>query len=139
MQCNNVTLYSGSLCEDRLAFLSSWMSLISQAFAPDDIFGRDRRVLVFTMVVSLICAVAFGLISALRSARVQVASNLKDETQPAGHRKSRLRSMLITGQIATCAVLLVGASLCVRSLQNASSIDPGFTTQHGIAATLTPS
>src|SRR5467141_1053043 len=98
----------------------------------------DWRVLVFTMVVSLICGVAFGLTPALRSARVQVASNLKDETQPAGHRKSRLRSMLITGQIATCAVLLVGASLCVRSLQNASSIDPGFNTQHVIAATLDP-
>ncbi len=98
----------------------------------------DWRVLVFTMVVSLICGVAFGLTPALRSARVQVASNLKDETQPAGYRKSRLRSMLITGQIATCAVLLVGASLCVRSLQNASSIDPGFNTQHVIAATLDP-
>jgi predicted permease len=98
----------------------------------------DWRVLVFTMVVSLICGVAFGLTPALRSARVQVASNLKDETQPAEYRKSRLRSMLITGQIATCAVLLVGASLCVRSLQNASSIDPGFNTQHVIAATLNP-
>src|SRR6266436_2189628 len=98
----------------------------------------DWRVLVFTMVVSMICGVAFGLTPALRSARVQVASNLKDETQPAGYRKSRLRSMLITGQIATCAVLLVGASLCVRSLQNASSIDPGFNTQHVIAATLDP-
>jgi predicted permease len=98
----------------------------------------DWRVLVFTMVVSLICGVAFGLTPALRSARVQVASNLKDETQPAGCRKSRLRSMLMTGQIATCAVLLVGASLCVRSLRNASSIDPGFNTQHLIAATLNP-
>src|SRR6266478_4852050 len=98
----------------------------------------DWRVLVFTMVVSLICGVAFGLTPALRSARVQVASNLKDETQPAGYRKSRLRSMLMTGQIATCAVLLVGSSLCVRSLRNASSIDPGFNTQHVIAATLDP-
>jgi len=98
----------------------------------------DWRVLAFTMVVSLICGVAFGLTPALRSARVQVASNLKDETQPAGYRKSRLRSMLMTGQIATCAVLLVGASLCVRSLRNASSIDPGFNTQHVIAATLDP-
>ncbi len=98
----------------------------------------DWRVLVFTMVVSMICGVAFGLTPALRSARVQVASNLKDETQPAGYRKSRLRSMLMTGQIATCAVLLVGASLCVRSLRNASSIDPGFNTQYVIAATLDP-
>jgi predicted permease len=98
----------------------------------------DWRVLVFTIVVSLMCGVAFGLTPALRSARVQVASNLKDETQSAGYRKSRLRSVLMTAQIATCAVLLVGACLCVRSLRNASSIDPGFNTQHVIAATLDP-
>jgi len=98
----------------------------------------DWRVLVFTIMVSLICGVAFGLTPALRSARVQVASNLKDEARPAGYRKSRLRSVLMTGQIATCTVLLVGATLCVRSLRNASSIDPGFNAQHVIAATLDP-
>src|SRR5467141_3212023 len=98
----------------------------------------DWRVLVFTMIVSLICGLAFGLTPALRSAKVQVASNLKDETQPGGYRKSTLRSILMTGEIAACTVLLVGATLCVRSLRNASSIDPGFNTQHVIAATLDP-
>jgi len=98
----------------------------------------DWRVLVFTLLVSLICGVAFGLTPALRSSRVQVALSLKDETQPAGSRKSRLRNLLMTGQVATCTVLLVGATLCVRSLRNASSIDPGFNTQHVIAATLNP-
>src|SRR5205085_1611989 len=98
----------------------------------------DWRVLVFTILVSLICGVAFGLTPALRVAKVQVASNLKDETQPAGYRKSRLRSILMTSEIATCTVLLVCATFCVRSLRNASSIDPGFSTQHVIAATLNP-
>src|SRR5437667_2131035 len=98
----------------------------------------DWRVLVFTIIVSLICGVAFGLTPALRSAKVQLASNLKDETRPAGFRKSRLRSLLMTGEVATCTVLLVCATLCVRSLRNASSINPGFNTQHVIAATLDP-
>src|SRR6267154_1851040 len=98
----------------------------------------DWRVLVFTMIVSLACGVAFGLAPALRSASVPVASNLKDETQPAGFRRSRLRSLLMTGEIATCTVLLICATLCVRSLRNASSINPGFNTQHVIAATLNP-
>ncbi|HKW55991.1 MAG TPA: ABC transporter permease [Candidatus Acidoferrum sp.] len=98
----------------------------------------DWRVLAFTLMVSLICGVAFGLAPAFRSTKVQVASNLKDERQAAGYRKSRLRSFLIAGQIATCTILLVGATLCVRSLRNASSIDPGFNTQHVIAATLDP-
>ncbi|HVH73055.1 MAG TPA: ABC transporter permease, partial [Candidatus Dormibacteraeota bacterium] len=90
----------------------------------------DWRVLVFTIIVSLACGLAFGLTPALRSSRVKVASNLKDEMQPAGYRKSRLRGLLMTGEIATCTVLLVGATLCVRSLRNASSIDPGFRTEH---------
>src|SRR5947207_11345302 len=98
----------------------------------------DWRVLVFTMVVSLVCGVAFGLTPALRSASVPVVANLKDETQPAGFRKSRLRSLLMTGEIATCTVLLICGTLCVRSLRNASSINPGFNTQHVIAATLDP-
>ena len=98
----------------------------------------DWRVLGFTLMVSLICGVAFGLAPALRSTKVQVASNLKDERQGASYRKSRLRSFLIASQIASCTVLLVGAALCVRSLRNASSIDPGFNTQHVMAAALDP-
>src|SRR5438105_5653257 len=98
----------------------------------------DWRVLVFTIIISLICGVAFGLTPALRSAKVQLASNLKDETRPAGFRQSRLRSLLMTGEIATCTVLLICGTLCVRSLRNASSINPGFNTQHVIAATLDP-
>src|SRR5438309_4736104 len=96
----------------------------------------DWRVLVFTIIVSLICGVAFGLTPALRSAKVQLASNLKDETRPAGFRQSRLRSLLMTGEVATCTVLLVCATLCVSRLLNACSINPGFNTQHVIGATL---
>ncbi len=98
----------------------------------------DWRVLAFTMMVSLLCGAAFGLTPALRSASVPVVANLKDETQPAGFHKSRLRSLLMTGEIATCTVLLICGALCVRSLRNASSINPGFNTQHVIAASLDP-
>jgi predicted permease len=98
----------------------------------------DWRVLVFTVIVSLMCGLAFGLAPALRGASVPLASHLKDQTQPAGYRKSRLRSVLMICEVATCTVLLVGATLCVRSLRNASSIDPGFNTQHVITATLDP-
>ena len=98
----------------------------------------DWRVLVFTASVSLFTGVAFGLTPALRSAKAQVAPILKDEAQSASYRKSRLRSFLMIGEIATCVVLLVGATLCVRSLVNASSIDPGFDTQRVAVLTLDP-
>ena len=98
----------------------------------------DWRVLAFTGSVSLFTGVAFGLTPALRSAKAQVAPILKDEAQSASYRKSRLRSFLMIGEIATCVVLLVGATLCVRSLVNASSIDPGFDTRQVAIATLDP-
>ena len=123
--------------------LAYWTAPLLLALKPASLpitlgLPTDWRVLVFTVIVSLICGVAFGLIPALRSASVPVASNLKDEIQQAGFRKSRLRSLLMTGEIATCTVLLICATLCVRSLRNASAINPGFNTQHVIAATLNP-
>jgi putative ABC transport system permease protein len=99
----------------------------------------DWRVLLFALVVSFATGILFGLIPALRSASVDAAPALKEETQTAGLRKSRLRTILLIGEIATCVVLLAGASLCVRSLMHANSIDPGFDTQHIGVATLDPS
>jgi putative ABC transport system permease protein len=98
----------------------------------------DWRVLLFTSLVSLSAGIVFGLTPALRSAKVQVAPILKDEAQSVSYRKSRLRSFLMIGEMATCMVLLVGAALCVRSLLNANSIDPGFDTRHVAVATLDP-
>lgn len=98
----------------------------------------DWRVLLFTCVASVMTGVIFGIIPALRSVRVDAAPVLKEETQAGSVRKSRLRSVLMTGEVALCVVLLTGATLCVRSLRNASAIDPGFDTHHIAVATLDP-
>jgi macrolide transport system ATP-binding/permease protein len=99
----------------------------------------DWRVLLFTLAVSVGTGLVFGIVPAVRSAAVDAAPVLKEEGQSAGLRKSRLRSALLIGEIATCVVLLSAAALCVRSLMHANSINPGFET-HGIAvATLDPS
>ena len=63
---------------------------------------------------------------------------LKDERQLAGPRRSRLRSSLVVAQITVCLVLLISAGLCVRSLFNARSIDPGFSTHDIAVAQLDP-
>lgn len=98
----------------------------------------DWRVLLFALVVSLATGIVFGVVPALRSAVVDAAPVLKEETQSGGLRTSRLRSLLLIGEIAVCVVLLAGATLCVRSLLHASSIDPGFDTHHIAVATLDP-
>ena len=136
------TLLSG-LAGSAGLVLAYWTAPLLLALKPASLpitlsIPLDWRVLAFTASVSLFTGVAFGLTPALRGAKAQVAPILKDEAQSASYRKSRLRSFLMIGEIATCVVLLVGATLCVRSLVNASSIDPGFDTQQVAVLTLDP-
>jgi predicted permease len=123
--------------------LAWWMTRMLLRLKPSSLpisleVPLDWRVLVFALLVSLATGVIFGIVPALRGARVEVTPVLKEETQSAGLRKSRLRSLLLIGEIAVCVVLLTGATLCVRSLMHANSIDPGFDTQHIAVATLDP-
>jgi len=95
----------------------------------------DWRVLVFTLLVSLLAGFAFGVAPALRSSKVDVVSRLKEETT-GGPARNRLRNVLVTGQVAVCTILLIGAGLCLRSLASASSIDPGFRVSNRLVVTL---
>ena len=95
----------------------------------------DWRVLAFTLLVSLLAGFAFGVAPALRSSKVDVVSRLKDEATGSPAR-NRLRNVLVTGQVAVCTILLIGAGLCLRSLASASSIDPGFRVSNRLVVTL---
>jgi predicted permease len=96
----------------------------------------DLRVLAFTLMASLVTGVAFGLAPALQQSRLNHVESLKEGSQQAGASKSRLRNGLVIAQVTACVVLLVGASLCLRSLLNARSIDPGFEVRDGLTASI---
>jgi len=96
----------------------------------------DWRVLAFTLAAGVLAGIVFGLAPALRASRLDVVSRLKDGTTGAGQSRSRLRSVLVTAQVAVCLVLLIGAGLCLRSLANAQSIDPGFDSRNALVASL---
>ena len=96
----------------------------------------DWRVLSFTLAVSVITGIVFGLAPALRASRLDLVSGLKEGAPGSGQVRSRLRSILVTAQVAVCLVLLIGAGLCLRSLVNAQSIDPGFDTRNALVASL---
>ena len=98
----------------------------------------DWRVFVFALVASLLSGIVFGLLPALRSTRRGLLPALKDDRQLAGPRRSRLRGSIVVAQITVCLVLLISAGLCVRSLFNARSIDPGFSTHNIAVAHLDP-
>jgi predicted permease len=95
----------------------------------------DWRMVIFTVGVSLVAGFAFGIGPALRSARVDVVSRLKDDVT-SSQSGNRLRNTLMTGQVAVCTVLLIAAGLCLRSLMSARSIDPGFRAKNRLAVTL---
>jgi putative ABC transport system permease protein len=95
----------------------------------------DWRVLGFTLLISTLTGLIFGLAPALQCSKVDVAARLKDENL-SSTQKSRFRNALVIVQVAVCLVLLIGASLCVRSLLNARSIDPGFAVQNRLEVNL---
>jgi predicted permease len=98
----------------------------------------DWRVFAFAFVASLLSGIASGVIPAMRKTRRDLIPALKDERQLAGPRRSRLRGSIVVAQITVCLVLLISAGLCVRSLFNARSIDPGFSTHNIAVAYLDP-
>ncbi|MGC2301295.1 MAG: ABC transporter permease [Acidobacteriaceae bacterium] len=90
-------------------------------------FNVDGRVALFTLGLSVVTALVFGLVPALRASRPDLVGSLKDG--PAGFgraSRSRMRNTLVVVQVSLSLVLLTTAGLFLRSLGNASSIDIGF-------------
>jgi predicted permease len=115
--------------------LAASISGVMISYTPPNTFsamtldGRlDLRVLGFTLAVSLLTGILFGLAPALSASRPDLVSAMKDETTLLGKRGGRLslRNLLVVGQMALSVIVLVGAGLCVRSLQKLQAIDAGF-------------
>lgn len=88
----------------------------------------DYRTLLYTFAVSIATGVAFGLAPALHAARGQLTESLKDGSRGGGSRKNRVRSVLVIAEVALSLVLLVGASLFVRSFTALQKTQVGFDT-----------
>jgi predicted permease len=94
--------------------------------------GLDVRVLGFTVAVSLFTGILFGLAPAFRGTRVDMTPALKEGFSPStrlarsGGRRFTIGNALVVTQVALAIVVLVGAGLMVRTLQNLRSIDVGF-------------
>jgi predicted permease len=88
----------------------------------------DPAVLAFTLIASLVTGILFGVVPAIQMARADVNEGLRDEgrSASAGVEKSRLRDLLVVGEIALALVLLAGAGLMVKSVGALMHQDPGF-------------
>ena len=98
----------------------------------------DYRVLAFALATALVTGVLFGLAPALQATRADPNISLRSDTAGSGSRRSRMRSLLVVGQMALSLLLLMSAGLFVRSLDRGERVDPGFERRHVATAPLDP-
>jgi putative ABC transport system permease protein len=101
--------------------------------APDNVprieqVGIDPWVLAFTLVVSMLTGLLFGLAPALQGLSTGISHRLIEggRTSSEGRGRGRLRSLLVVAQIALSLILLVGAGLLLQSLHNLGKVETGF-------------
>jgi putative ABC transport system permease protein len=98
----------------------------------------DRRVLLFSILLSLITGLVFGVAPALKASRPRLVAALKGASSEGndGGRRYDVHKLLVVGEVALAVLLLIPAGLFVRSLQAAHAIDPGFDAEKLVSAPL---
>ncbi|HXJ95529.1 MAG TPA: ABC transporter permease [Terriglobia bacterium] len=100
----------------------------------------DSRILLFTLAMTVATALVFGLVPALRTTKPDVARTLKDQAGAVvGGGHGRLRNALVVAQVALSLLLLIGAGLFLRTLNNLSRMGPGFPVERLIGFYVDPS
>jgi predicted permease len=94
--------------------------------------GLDWRVVIFTIAVSLLTGLIFGLLPALQSSRTDLTSTLKESAgrSGTGFRQNKMRSALVVIEVALALVLLIGSALLIRTAVALGRVDPGFDTHN---------
>ena len=89
-------------------------------------FKPNATVFAYMFLISLLTGVVFGLAPAIQSTKPNLTDALKSSRNNARSSRAHLRNLLVIGQVAVSLVLLIGAGLLVRGLQQAQSTDLGF-------------
>jgi putative ABC transport system permease protein len=112
--------------------LSYWVTGLIDPVLPEDLYrvghiDIDGTVLLFSLAVTLVTPLVFGLWPALTASRTSLGEGLKESSRgSSGPASSRGRSALVIAQVANAVVLITGAGLMVRSLAAVREIDVGF-------------
>jgi putative ABC transport system permease protein len=101
--------------------------------------GIDGRVLLFTLFVSALAGVVFGLAPALRTSRTDVNETLNQSGRSMVGARHRAQGVFVAVEMAMALVLLVGAGLMIRTLIQLWNVNPGFAPQNVITFSVTPS
>jgi predicted permease len=111
--------------------LSLWCKDLLVGLSPGDIprldeARLDTRVLAFSVAVTLLTTLMFGLVPALHGSKPDLVATLKEGGQRGSSTTNRLRGALVVAEVALALVLLMGAGLMVRSFEQLQRVDPGF-------------
>jgi putative ABC transport system permease protein len=125
-----------------LGIFLAWASLgpllkISAGSVPQIVpIELDRSVLAFTFGVSLVTGLIFGLVPALRTAKLDIRESLNEGSRgsTSGPGQHRLRGVLVASEMALAVLLLVGSGLLLRSFSRLQEVPPGFQTDHLLVA-----
>jgi putative ABC transport system permease protein len=115
--------------------LSLWGVSLLKAFIPPTIaqageVSIDGKVLIFTLLISLLTGLVFGLAPALQASKFNLNETLKEggRDSAAGSRGNRIRDLLVIAEVAVSLILLIGAGLLINSFLRLRNVDPGFRT-----------
>ena len=110
---------------------------VLKRFIPDTIsqaqaINIDGKVLFFTVLISLLTGVIFGLAPAIQASNFNLNETLKEggRDSGSGSRGNRLRSLLVISEVAVSFILLIGAGLLINSFLHLRNLDPGFRADH---------
>jgi len=123
--------------------LAKWGTAAAIAAIPRSLpraeeIGIDIRVLFFTLSISVITGIVFGLVPALKSSRTNIGDTLKDTGRSVSGHRSRIQAIFVIGEMAMALVLLVGAGLMLRTLVQLWGVDPGFNPHNVVHFGVTP-
>jgi len=101
----------------------------------------DLNILLFTLGISILTGIVFGLLPAITASRANLAAALNENGSHAsmGVRSGKLRSVLVIAEMALTVVLVVGASLLIRTFMKLESVDPGFALHNVISMSMSVS
>jgi putative ABC transport system permease protein len=113
--------------------LAFWGTNLLVSFKPENLprlseIGVDGRVLGFTLGISILTGLIFGLVPAWAASRGRVGDALREggRSATAGSARQRLRNAFVVAELAVALVLLVGAGLLIKTFWKLRSVEPGF-------------
>ena len=121
--------------------LALWCRDLLVMFSPGNIprldeARLDARVLGFSIGITLLTTLLFGLVPALQSSKPDLVATLKEGGQKGGSQGGRMRNTLVVAEVALALMLVIGAGLMIRSFLRLQHVDPGFNANNVLMITV---